>query len=714
MLVLQCRSISVWAQPFVPNNVSDSIVSFSSDAFGGNYELYISNLDGWLFKEGNDTLWAAKDINTEDWMKLKPTELSSRFADENGKVEGWFRFRLPLDKDFRIPLGIRRGGWAATDIYVNGKLLSSFGNTGINGQTFQEYNPVDKLSVKVNLEPGEENVIAIHFVDYVSPLSPRYLKSATTGGARDVTSGLEYFLALTTPEHDPYMLESSKRTLLYRSIWTSVTVLLAFLFWLLFFQNQNEKQTLKLIALYSTFSALSNLTRFYFTDPDISFIAFRLSDLLQKLSMWIVVLVTFTITATILNFGFNRIFRTVAVVYAFLGSLSIFFNFVGSFLSINVVIASLGVTYILISSWKKLAGAQWAIATGVMLSILFATALVVNKSPTDFFLLTCFYFSFPLSLLVYISMRFREILNEVNENARQVVEMSEEKKLQALNQQRLLQEEVNKQTAELRNTLENLRSTQSQLIQSEKMASLGSLTAGIAHEIQNPLNFVNNFSEVNKELLSEMKDEIEKGNFEEAKSLAGDVILNQEKINEHGKRADAIVKGMLQHSRSSSGVKEATNINALADEHLKLAYHALRATDKTFNVKLETDFDESVGNVNVVPQDIGRVVLNLIANSFYTVSEKKKQYGAEYEPTVTLRTKRKDNHVLISVIDNGNGISPNVLDKIFQPFFTTKPTGKGTGLGLSLSYDVVKAHSGELKVTSTEGNGSEFTIILPC
>jgi signal transduction histidine kinase len=245
------------------------------------------------------------------------------------------------------------------------------------------------------------------------------------------------------------------------------------------------------------------------------------------------------------------------------------------------------------------------------------------------------------------------------------------------------------------------------------MASLGELTAGIAHEIQNPLNFVNNFSEVNKELLSEMKEEIEKGNFEEAKSLAGNVISNQEKINEHGKRADAIVKGMLQHSRTSSGTKEPTDINALADEHLKLAYHALRAKDKTFNVKFETDLDNSVGMVSVVPQDIGRVILNLVTNAFHTVSEKKKQSGSDYAPTVTLRTKRKDGHVLISVIDNGNGISSKVLDKIFQPFFTTKPTGQGTGLGLSLSYDIIKAHGGELKVETDEGKGSEFVVSVP-
>ena len=277
---------------------------------------------------------------------------------------------------------------------------------------------------------------------------------------------------------------------------------------------------------------------------------------------------------------------------------------------------------------------------------------------------------------------------------------------------------VQQQKDQLEQTLDKLKSTQSQLIQSEKMASLGELTAGIAHEIQNPLNFVNNFSEVNKELLVEMKEEIEKGNLDDAKEIANDVIANEEKINHHGKRADAIVKGMLQHSRSTNNAtKEPTDINKLADEYLRLAYHGLRTKDKSFNATMKTDFDATISNINIIPQDIGRIILNLITNAFYVVDEKKKSThqlkgGEEYEPVVTLTTKKVGDKVLISVKDNGNGIPPKVLDKIFQPFFTTKPTGQGTGLGLSLSYDIVKAHGGDLKVETKESEGSEFLITL--
>ncbi|MFZ1321062.1 MAG: ATP-binding protein [Ignavibacteria bacterium] len=282
-----------------------------------------------------------------------------------------------------------------------------------------------------------------------------------------------------------------------------------------------------------------------------------------------------------------------------------------------------------------------------------------------------------------------------------------------LTQSRLDLKRLKEEKQRAEEALTELKSTQSQLIQSEKMASLGELTAGIAHEIQNPLNFVNNFSEVNAELIDELNEELGKGNFEDAVAIAKDIKENEEKIKHHGKRAEGIVKGMLQHSRTSSGVKEPTNINALADEYLRLAYHGLRAKDKTFNATMKTDFDETLDKINIIPQDIGRVILNLITNAFYVVDEKKKQNPEGYEPTVTVSTKKIGDKVEVSVKDNGNGIPQKVLEKIFQPFFTTKPTGQGTGLGLSLSYDIVKAHGGELKVETKEGEGSEFIILLP-
>jgi len=343
---------------------------------------------------------------------------------------------------------------------------------------------------------------------------------------------------------------------------------------------------------------------------------------------------------------------------------------------------------------------------------------------------------FAYVLLLRFSMLRKKYIQEKLDREQERSAMIEQQKT-------VLEKQVTERTSELQKSLEELKSTQAQLIQSEKMASLGELTAGIAHEIQNPLNFVNNFSDVSNELIDEMNTELDKGDIGEAKAIASDIKQNLEKINHHGKRADAIVKGMLQHSRTSTGQKELTDINALCDEYLRLAYHGMRAKDKSFNCDMKTDFDSSLPKINVVPQDIGRVILNLINNAFYACAERSRSSagsdtGAErrnlegfqnlqglapYLPTVTISTKNLGEKVEISVRDNGNGIPEKIKDKIFQPFFTTKPTGQGTGLGLSLSYDIVKAHGGEMKVNNLfagatsragkEGEGTEFIIQLP-
>ena len=280
-----------------------------------------------------------------------------------------------------------------------------------------------------------------------------------------------------------------------------------------------------------------------------------------------------------------------------------------------------------------------------------------------------------------------------------------------------LELKVNERTVELQNLLNHLKQTQNQLIQSEKLASLGELTAGIAHEIQNPLNFVNNFSELSVELIEELKEERGKENGERDEDLENELLSNisenLEKITHHGKRASSIVKGMLEHSRTSTGVKELTDINALTDEYLRLSYHGLRAKNKNFNALLKTNFAKNIEKVNIVPQDIGRVILNLITNAFYAVTEKKKEISQGYEPTVLVSSMKFNDKIELKISDNGQGIPEKVLAKIFQPFFTTKPTGEGTGLGLSLSYDIIKAHGGTLECESVENEGTTFIIKLP-
>ncbi|HLY71898.1 MAG TPA: ATP-binding protein [Puia sp.] len=319
-------------------------------------------------------------------------------------------------------------------------------------------------------------------------------------------------------------------------------------------------------------------------------------------------------------------------------------------------------------------------------------------------------------------MRYNQLRKENAQKDLDKERMAREKEMersQLIEDQKIsLEKTVETRTAELKRSLDDLQATQKQLIQAEKMASLGELTAGIAHEIQNPLNFVNNFSDLNKELLFEMNEEIDKDNFSEVKSLARDVMDNEEKINHHGKRADAIVKAMLQHSQSGTGAKEPVDINAIAGECLKLSYQSFRSKDKSFQAKLQTDFDNSIQKIPLIQQDIVRVLVNVFNNAFYAVNEKWKAAsrpagGASvYEPVVSVSTNKSDNNISITVRDNGNGIPQKIMDKIFQPFFTTKPTGEGTGLGLSLSYDIIKALGGEIKVETKQGEYSAFIIVL--
>jgi signal transduction histidine kinase len=295
------------------------------------------------------------------------------------------------------------------------------------------------------------------------------------------------------------------------------------------------------------------------------------------------------------------------------------------------------------------------------------------------------------------------------------IKQSEEQRIKLVEEQNLeLEAKVEERTTELRESLESLKTTQRQLIQAEKMASLGELTAGIAHEIQNPLNFINNFSEVTTELVAEMNDELKTGNIQEGILIASDIETNMKKISSHGKRADAIVKGMLQHSRTNSGTKELTDINTLTDEYLRLTYHGLLAKDKTFNADMITHFDPALPKINVVQQDMGRVMLNLFNNAFYAVNQKQKTTDANYKPEVIVTTSTENGLIIIKVRDNGIGIPETIKEKIMQPFFTTKPSGEGTGLGLSLTYDtVVKGHGGTIHIDTKEGEYSEFTIRLP-
>ena len=695
----------------------DTLVNIKPENFKNFNSYALESENGWIFHLGNDTTWAKKDINTQNWKKLKPTDLSVKYADENGRVDGWFRIKIKLDSTLGSKLfGIKLASWAASDLYINGKLITSIGNTGNNGRPYKSDNPNERLSYPANLKTGEVYTLAIHVVDYTSFISPFVLKSEIPGLNT-------YLVKITDPNYDTAYLNYFKEATIYDTLIASVCAILSLFFWLLFIQNSSEKN-LKLIAFGTSFYTLTLISSFLqVNSKTISYATLEALAVVNGFSFGLLLVFIILILVKIFKRKITKSLTSFIIIISFINALVFLLPPKGAnliYIISNAAILIICIYYI-ISSWKTLKGAQWAVVIGLafLLLLYFVYSVItitigISISPLVFYLLmSCTSLSFPLSLLVYVSMRFKEIIIEVQQNAQRVVQLSEEKKEQSLKQQELLQEEVNKQTVEIRNTLENLKSTQAQLIQAEKMASLGELTAGIAHEIQNPLNFVNNFSEVSNELIDEMKEELKKGNYDDANEIADDVKQNLEKITHHGQRAADIVKGMLQHSSSSSGVKEPTDINALCDEYLRLSYHGLRAKDKSFNASMKTDFDNSIGNINIIPQDIGRVILNLINNAFYAVDEKKKSGIENYEPTVSINTKKVDDKLEIRVSDNGNGIPQNVLDKIFQPFFTTKPTGQGTGLGLSLSYDIVKAHGGEIKVETQESIFTQFNVQIP-
>ena len=714
-----------------PTTKQDTIITLSSKDLTTTGSLKLYEKGGWYFRSGNDSSWANTTIDMTGWQALLPQNLDASYTDANRKLEGWFRFKFIVDSSLaNFPWRLLYQPYAPGEVFIDGQRFGTYGKIGNDKEPFEFFLEIDPTQ-RINLAPGQVHTLAVHIKDEIVPPSRR--TSMMIGRLNSwYKSG---FVSLLSDYSLPKFY--NKNEFNYWTVWIGANLLFAFLFFLLFLLNKNEHNLLLyagvcfMFCCFLVFTFLNSYAGETIIHPKWLFfidVASRITGFVLVLLILKTVIKIFTIQLK----GFNRVLFTGAVLFNLFNLIAGLINLYGiqnqPFLKvldglsnlINLVV----ILYWVIVSFRKAGPAQRVVATGILLLVaLLFLLFVLNPEPGALILyklVTGICLCFPLSLLIYVALRFREINKNIILNAEQIVALSEEKRVLAEQQQEQLEIQVLERTQELQNSLSDLKSTQSQLIQSEKMASLGELTAGIAHEIQNPLNFVNNFSEVSNELVDEMKTEFKKGDTAEGFAIADDIKQNLEKINHHGKRAADIVKGMLQHSRSSSGVKEPTDINALVDEYLRLAYHGLRAKDKSFNATMKTDFDATIGNINIIPQDIGRVILNLINNAFYAVHEREKLIAnsqqliaSAYKPTVSVSTKKEGNTVLISVKDNGGGIPQKILDKIFQPFFTTKPTGQGTGLGLSLSYDIVKAHGGELKVETKEGEGSEFVILLP-
>ncbi len=709
-----------------PSSHQDTIVTLFSEDFDANGLLKLYEKGGWYFRSGNDARWANTTIDMKGWKALLPQNLDASYIDAHGKMEGWFRFKFMLDNSLtNFPWRLMYVPYAAGEVYLNEQHFGTYGKMGNDKEPFDFFLEIDPTQ-RINLAPGQVYTLAIHIKDEIIYPSRRTSMMI----AEQSTLKKSGFISILTDD-SVYRTLNVKNEYIHLSVSTTVNLLLAFLFFLLFFLNKKEHNLLLFAGVCFMFSCLLVLYLLNYSIVENAihpkwllflYITLEIATLIFVFLMLKSVIKIFTIQLK----GFNRALFTGALLFNLINLIAGLIHQYGIqneplLNTINglALLANLAVIlYWVFISYRIAGHSQRVVAVGILIQVvvLFLLVVVLNPKSDSLYLWsirTIMYLCFPLSLLIYVALRFREINQNIVLNAQQIVALSEEKRVLAENQQKQLEAQVDKRTAELKQSLADLKSTQAQLIQSEKMASLGELTAGIAHEIQNPLNFVNNFSEVSAELVKEMVEEVDNGNNEEVKAIAIDVVQNLEKINHHGKRASDIVKGMLEHSRKSNGEKESTDINALCDEYLRLAYHGLKAKDKDFIATIETHFDPNLPKIDIIPQDIGRVILNLISNAFYAVNERiKKEEG--YKPTVSITTQKTDNNqIKISVKDNGSGIPDTIKDKIFQPFFTTKPTGQGTGLGLSLSYDIVKAHGGELRVETIEGAGSTLIIQLP-
>ena len=678
----------------------------------------------WKFQEGDNPAWAATDFDDSKWISIDPTKDIHALPELRPGVIGWFRLRFMLDSLEERELSIITQISGATEIYLDGKQIHHFGVISNDPKKIIAYDPFFK-PVSFNVANQRQHVIAVRYV-----LQPE-LRYTTMFETRN--SAIQIRLLRLNDAIDTFQFFTSTIVgMLLIIIGTCLLLAILHFAFYLFYPSQKGNRS---FAIYALMFLLFNIVQYHFFLHG-HLVSFKFYEANLAMDIRLASNI-FLLTAlyNILDRSKDRVYWCLII----LSFICLFLNVwpydegwkIGALMEVLIGAAVTRIAYMAALKGKR---GAWIILGGTISYFVFFTAFftyiflpnqafLLNLSLPRIIMYVLSFLSIPLATSIFLGLDFAFTNLSLNEKLKEIENLSaknirqEKEKQEILEAQKeTLEIQVQERTNALSQSLNELKSTQTQLIQSEKMASLGELTAGIAHEIQNPLNFVNNFSEVSSELLDEMKTELDKGDISEAKAIATDVIQNLEKINYHGKRADAIVKGMLQHSRSSTGKKEPTDLNALCDEYLRLSYHGLRAKDKSFNATIKTDFDESIGKINIIPQDFGRVILNLLTNAFYAVKERLKQNQSDigYEPIVSISTKKENDKIIISVSDNGNGMPLEIVDKIFQPFFTTKPTGEGTGLGLSMSYDIItKSHNGELKVASKENKGSIFTIQIP-
>ncbi|MFD2202662.1 ATP-binding protein [Shivajiella indica] len=727
ILLIFCASLGVYAQGLDAHVIHIKEIP----------ELGVLLDKGWKFKAGDDPAWAMPDFQDESWESLNPTPDVRDVKPLWDAGRGWLRIKLKLDSALALQSIVMQVQQStATEFYLDGQLIHRAGHIGENPSDVKARRIFPHQLLNLPLKPGQVHTLAVRIAAQKRMLYATWTSWFTT--------------ALTVRVFDAYQgslyvkSNDNSKSEMFRN---GIYFILFLLHLALFLSNRTKKSNLYFSALMFLFflNGILNLT--WSDSVQLQFLLFYPTIA----SIFFGYVFYFLAIQKILEIKNNkRVFIFFFITGLIIISSQYFYHY--GYLLIILPYLLLNFEFLRICAIalkKRKRGAALifgAAIVGLLFFILFILAVARVIPPGDYFRWGHIYYFFalvylPITISIYLAMEFGFLGKALSKKLREVKFLSEKNQKQAEEKRKLLEsqnetleQKVVERTAALNKSLEDLKSTQAQLIQSEKMASLGELTAGIAHEIQNPLNFVNNFSEVSVELVDEIRDSRLKTQDTRPKTEADemedeileDIKQNLEKIQHHGKRADAIVKGMLAHSRKSTGEKVPTDINDLADEYVRLAYHGMRAKDKSFNAGFQTDFDPNLPKVNVVPQDIGRVLLNIINNAFQACLQKDLPSPDSYRgvsddkrnleglhPLVTVSTKNLGDKVEISVKDNGPGIPDSIKDKIFQPFFTTKPTGQGTGLGLSLSYDIVKAHGGQIKVDSHLGEGTEFILILP-
>ncbi|MFN8347222.1 MAG: ATP-binding protein [Spirosomataceae bacterium] len=683
----------------------------------------------WKWHAGDNTAWAGPDFNDQDWEKIVPTSHIQTLSKLREAQIGWFRRPIKVAPGLAgKPLYLNIHQIGASEIYLDGKLLQKVGLVSINPA--KEVPRLQASFIPISFPDTNLHVLAVRFsftkANFYYPGTSR--KTFELRLVDIIRSGENIF-------NEP------KLTTGIICLCIGIFLVFSILHFSFFVSNRRQKVSLYLgfTMLFFVFTLLSTLLENSFRRLTFE----QINELIGDTSFYCGILFINASLYLYLNRPFRTFFYLQALImvisvgcHIFAISLPLVLEVWPFFLLIFIDFIRVSIladkqrnpnAKVPIYSLLTVAGCFIIV---IIFSVLMGTFIQDYKSIENYidyitlftiglFMIMCL--SIPVGLSFSLVREYSRTHQALRKKIQETEALSaknlahEQEKQQLLaNQNELLEMQVTERTAELESSLETLKTTQAQLIQSEKLAGLGELTAGIAHEIQNPLNFVNNFSEVSVELVDEMHEELDKGDWTETKAIANDIKQNLHKISHHGKRAGNIVKGMLEHSRQATGERELTDMNALADEYLRLAYHGLRAKDRDFNSGFSLEPDENLPKIHLVAQDMGRVLLNLINNAFYAVNERRKSGETGYQPKVTVKTQTVDHQIEVRVSDNGTGISEGTKAKIFQPFFTTKPTGQGTGLGLSLAYDIVtKGHGGTIEAESQEGEGTVFIIRLP-